>query len=149
MDYVECRQSLSLERCSCTTQQLPVSTGESLQQTLRRAAGQSILPCAVSTALRPLDEPSLQGFDCVDEAVQALAAGQFIVVLDNEDRENEGDLILSGDKVCIIAVPPRLRDWRRCTLLILLASLHTWCCTFPYVLIFPHTIVGQVMQLGA
>jgi len=38
-------------------------------------------------------------FDAIDDAVQALARGEFLVVVDNEDRENEGDLILAGEHV--------------------------------------------------
>lgn len=38
-------------------------------------------------------------FDSIDAAVEAVAAGQFVVVLDDEDRENEGDLIIAASKV--------------------------------------------------
>ena len=34
----------------------------------------------------------------VEEAVAAIAAGEFVLVVDDEDRENEGDLILSAEK---------------------------------------------------
>ncbi len=33
----------------------------------------------------------------VDRAVQALAAGEFVLVVDDEDRENEGDLIVAAE----------------------------------------------------
>lgn len=46
----------------------------------------------------PLDVPS-PGFDSIASALEDLAAGKFVVVLDDEDRENEGDLIIAGDKV--------------------------------------------------
>ncbi len=36
--------------------------------------------------------------DTVEEAVAAVAAGRAIVVVDDEDRENEGDLIFAGAK---------------------------------------------------
>ena len=45
-----------------------------------------------------LDAPS-PGFDSIEDALRDLAAGKFVVVLDDEDRENEGDLIIAGDKV--------------------------------------------------
>jgi len=32
-------------------------------------------------------------------AYRACCAGKFVVVLDDEDRENEGDLIINADKV--------------------------------------------------
>jgi 3,4-dihydroxy 2-butanone 4-phosphate synthase/GTP cyclohydrolase II len=33
----------------------------------------------------------------VDEALQAIARGELVIVIDREDRENEGDLILAAD----------------------------------------------------
>lgn len=37
-------------------------------------------------------------FDTIDAALAAFAAGEFLVVMDDEDRENEGDLIISGSQ---------------------------------------------------
>ena len=34
--------------------------------------------------------------DSVEDALAALAAGQAVVVVDDEDRENEGDLIFAA-----------------------------------------------------
>lgn len=34
----------------------------------------------------------------VDQALQAFAAGQIVIVVDNEDRENEGDFIMLAEK---------------------------------------------------
>lgn len=48
---------------------------------------------------RELQKP-LPGFDSIGTALQDFAEGKLIVVLDNEDRENEGDLIMAADKVC-------------------------------------------------
>jgi 3,4-dihydroxy-2-butanone 4-phosphate synthase len=53
---------------------------------------------------RDLDEPA-PGFDGIRGALADLAAGKFLVVLDDENRENEGDLIIAADKV-------RGRGWR-------------------------------------
>ncbi|MFD9669081.1 3,4-dihydroxy-2-butanone-4-phosphate synthase [Rhodococcus sp. NPDC059968] len=36
-------------------------------------------------------------FDIVDHAVQAIACGQMVVVLDHQDRENEADLIMAAE----------------------------------------------------
>jgi 3,4-dihydroxy 2-butanone 4-phosphate synthase/GTP cyclohydrolase II len=36
-------------------------------------------------------------FNTVDEAVQAIARGEIVVVVDDEDRENEGDLIMAAE----------------------------------------------------
>jgi len=35
----------------------------------------------------------------VEEALAAIAAGEFVLVIDDEDRENEGDLIIAAEKV--------------------------------------------------
>ena len=37
-------------------------------------------------------------FDSIDQAIAAIAAGQVVVVVDDEDRENEGDLIFAASK---------------------------------------------------
>ena len=42
--------------------------------------------------------------DTIDEALQALARGEIIIVVDDEDRENEGDFIMAADKVTPEAV---------------------------------------------
>lgn len=38
-------------------------------------------------------------FSTIDEAVEAIAAGRIVVVVDAEDRENEGDFVAASDKV--------------------------------------------------
>ncbi|GIL76407.1 hypothetical protein Vretimale_5962 [Volvox reticuliferus] len=63
-----------------------------------------ILACGqANSSLRlPLDldlEQPLPGFDSIASALEDLAAGKLVVVLDDEDRENEGDLIMNADKV--------------------------------------------------
>lgn len=52
---------------------------------------------------RPLEAPS-EGFDTIESALFDLAAGKFVVVLDDEDRENEGDLIIAADKTTSEAI---------------------------------------------
>lgn len=37
-------------------------------------------------------------FDSIEDAIAAIAAGQPIIVSDDEDRENEGDLIMAASK---------------------------------------------------
>ena len=37
--------------------------------------------------------------DTIEEAIEAFRAGQFVIVFDDEDRENEGDLIMAAEKV--------------------------------------------------
>jgi 3,4-dihydroxy 2-butanone 4-phosphate synthase/GTP cyclohydrolase II len=38
-------------------------------------------------------------FSTIDDAVAAIAQGKMVIVLDDEDRENEGDLICAAEKV--------------------------------------------------
>jgi 3,4-dihydroxy 2-butanone 4-phosphate synthase/GTP cyclohydrolase II len=42
---------------------------------------------------------SEQGFASIEAAVDALAAGRFVIVLDDLDRENEGDLVCAAEKI--------------------------------------------------
>lgn len=37
-------------------------------------------------------------FDSVEDAIHAIAAGELVVVVDDDDRENEGDLIMAASK---------------------------------------------------
>jgi 3,4-dihydroxy 2-butanone 4-phosphate synthase/GTP cyclohydrolase II len=41
----------------------------------------------------------VKGFDTIDEAVEDIRQGRMIIVVDDEDRENEGDFILAAEKV--------------------------------------------------
>ncbi len=40
-----------------------------------------------------------QLFDKVEDAIKEIAEGKIVIVVDDEDRENEGDFILAADKV--------------------------------------------------
>ncbi|UOA08141.1 3,4-dihydroxy-2-butanone-4-phosphate synthase [Methylobacter sp. S3L5C] len=42
---------------------------------------------------------NLETFDSVSDAIQAIANGQFVVVVDDTNRENEGDLIIAAEKI--------------------------------------------------
>ena len=35
----------------------------------------------------------------IEEAIEDFKAGQFVIVVDDEDRENEGDLIIAAEKI--------------------------------------------------
>jgi len=37
--------------------------------------------------------------DTIDDAIEAFTRGEFLVVVDDEDRENEGDLIIAADAI--------------------------------------------------
>lgn len=47
-------------------------------------------------ASRDWDKPA-QGFNSIPEALDDLKSGKFVVVLDDENRENEGDLIMAAE----------------------------------------------------
>lgn len=51
--------------------------------------------------------PSASGFHSIESALLDIAAGKFVVVLDDEDRENEGDLIIAADKVAWSSFPSK------------------------------------------
>lgn len=49
--------------------------------------------------LRPSQEARSEfSFDTMEEALEAFARGEFLVVMDDENRENEGDIIASASK---------------------------------------------------
>lgn len=54
-------------------------------------------PTAVSNP--PTEVPTPFTFDPVEDAVAAVKAGEFVVVMDDEDRENEGDVICAASKI--------------------------------------------------
>jgi 3,4-dihydroxy 2-butanone 4-phosphate synthase/GTP cyclohydrolase II len=66
-----------------------------------RVQATAALAAARPTTSTPAPPPSLPppapGFDTIPDAIAAIAAGAFVVVLDDADRENEGDLILAAD----------------------------------------------------
>lgn len=52
------------------------------------------------TTLKPVPEIPEETFrlDPVEQAVRDIAAGRPVVVVDDEDRENEGDLVIAAEK---------------------------------------------------
>jgi 3,4-dihydroxy 2-butanone 4-phosphate synthase / GTP cyclohydrolase II len=72
----------------------PTTTTTTVAAAQADAAGPSISTSSSSIPAPPLPAP---GFDSIPDAVAAVAAGAFVVVLDDADRENEGDLILAAD----------------------------------------------------
>lgn len=48
----------------------------------------------------PRDTPEVTfAFDSMGSALEAFQRGDFLVVMDDESRENEGDLIIAADKI--------------------------------------------------
>lgn len=71
--------------------------------TTARVSFGGILPENTSVSDAPSSDTKSSGWafgqKSVEDALSAIAAGQFIVVVDDENRENEGDLIIAADKV--------------------------------------------------
>jgi len=44
------------------------------------------------------------GLATIPEAIEDFKAGKFVIIVDDEDRENEGDLVLSAEKVTSEAI---------------------------------------------
>lgn len=51
-------------------------------------------------------------FNKIEEAVEAVRLGEMVVVLDDEERENEGDLVMAAEKVSAEAVNFMAREGR-------------------------------------
>src|SRR6266704_5915656 len=49
-----------------------------------------------SAKKKPASNPE---FAAIDEAIRALRAGRMVVVVDDEDRENEGDLTMAAEMI--------------------------------------------------
>ena len=47
----------------------------------------------------PTDTPAQTGFNTIPELLEELRAGRMVVLMDDEDRENEGDLVMAASKV--------------------------------------------------
>lgn len=45
----------------------------------------------------PADEPRGSAFDSIEDILAELRAGRMVIILDDEDRENEGDLIMAAE----------------------------------------------------
>jgi 3,4-dihydroxy 2-butanone 4-phosphate synthase/GTP cyclohydrolase II len=53
---------------------------------------------------------STDGFCTIDEALEELRAGRMIVLVDDENRENEGDLVIAAEKVTPEAINFMIRN---------------------------------------
>src|SRR6516225_5962702 len=53
---------------------------------------------------------SPDGFCTIEEALAELRAGRMIVLVDDEQRENEGDLVIAGDLVTPEAINFMMRN---------------------------------------
>ena len=67
-----------------------------------------------------MSENTESPFDTVESAIAAIARGELVIVTDDENRENEGDLIIAASKVNVEAVNLMIR---RCSGIICVAML--------------------------
>src|SRR5438105_5871906 len=51
-----------------------------------------------------------EGFHTIDECLAELRAGRMIVLVDDEQRENEGDLVIAAEKVTPEAINFMIRN---------------------------------------
>jgi hypothetical protein len=70
---------------------------------LKSLAKSTMATTSTSTGKRPqeiLDAPARTSFtfDAMEDAIAAYKRGEFLVVMDDEGRENEGDLIVAAEK---------------------------------------------------
>ncbi len=59
-----------------------------------------------STTPGPLEQHAKVRLDSVEQAIEDIAAGRAVIVVDDEDRENEGDIIFAASKAT-----PELMAW--------------------------------------
>ena len=66
-------------------------------------------------------------FDPIEDALASFAAGEFLVVMDDENRENEGDLIISGSQCTTEKMAWMIKHTRY-----VLSTTDASSCTLPY-----------------
>ncbi|ORX38022.1 putative 3,4 dihydroxy-2-butanone-4-phosphate synthase [Kockovaella imperatae] len=59
----------------------------------------SLPSAASSSSTTLLQPPSPFQFDPVTDAIEAIARGEFVVIMDDESRENEGDIVCAAGKL--------------------------------------------------
>ena len=52
----------------------------------------------------------------IEEAIEDFREGKFLIVVDDEDRENEGDFIIAAEKVTPEKINFMLKNGRGCLL---------------------------------
>lgn len=55
-------------------------------------------PLWTPTEVKDSPKRTAFSFDSMEDALAAFAAGEFLVVMDDENRENEGDLIIAANQ---------------------------------------------------
>ena len=57
-----------------------------------------------ATHTAPQPAPATREFDSIESVIADIRAGRMVIVVDDEDRENEGDLVMAAEKVTPEAV---------------------------------------------
>lgn len=65
---------------------------------LKQAQPSTLPPLWRPTEVIGAPQRTAFAFDAMSDALAAFAAGEFLVVMDDETRENEGDLIISASQ---------------------------------------------------
>lgn len=47
----------------------------------------------------PADVLPAPGFNSIDDAIREMRKGRIVIIVDDEDRENEGDLVMAADRI--------------------------------------------------
>ncbi|GAA2145987.1 hypothetical protein GCM10009825_39150 [Arthrobacter humicola] len=80
--------------------------GHVLAEELRPVAEGAAADSAAHPAADPVADSGRTGLDPIGDAIAAMAAGRPVLVVDNEDRENEGDIIFAAQHAT-----PALMGW--------------------------------------
>ena len=86
-----------VDRISCETPPNPHATAYLRAKKERMGHTLSFEPTADIASTDPPTDDAPADFSSIDVALAELRAGRMIVVVDDEDRENEGDLVIAAD----------------------------------------------------
>ena len=73
----------------------------------------------------------------IEEAIEDFKAGNFVIVVDDEDRENEGDLIIAAEKITPEKVNFMLKH----------ARARNWICRIRYRIILLYWVLPSLLLL--
>ena len=69
----------------------------------------------------------------IEEAVEDFKKGEFVIVVDDEDRENEGDLIIAAEKITAEKVNFMLKNAVVCSAHLSPSNaVKSWICPIRY-----------------
>jgi 3,4-dihydroxy-2-butanone 4-phosphate synthase/GTP cyclohydrolase II len=88
-----------VDRIACEATPNPHAMGYLRAKKERLGHTLSIMPAADTRHVEVTASDEPHAFSSIDSALNELRAGRMIVVVDDEDRENEGDLVMAADMV--------------------------------------------------